>query len=83
MPPMRIALCQINPTVGDIAGNAAKHLEFVARAKAAGDRPYYQRRMLQEIEAALEADKSSVASRHVHLANLLARQLRARSLTNL
>ena len=33
---MRIALCQINPTVGDIAGNAAKHLEFVARAKAAG-----------------------------------------------
>jgi hypothetical protein len=33
---MRIALCQINPTVGDIAGNAAKHLEFVARARAAG-----------------------------------------------
>ena len=36
MPVMRIALCQINPTVGDIAGNAAKHLQFVARAKAAG-----------------------------------------------
>jgi hypothetical protein len=57
--------------------------DLIARAKAAGDRAYYQRRMLQEIEAALEADKSSVASRHVHLANLLARQLRARSLTNL
>jgi hypothetical protein len=57
--------------------------DLIARAKAAGDRAYYQRRMLQEIEAALEADKSNVASRHVHLANLLARQLRARSLTNL
>ncbi|HEX8914650.1 MAG TPA: NAD+ synthase [Humisphaera sp.] len=33
---MRIALCQINPTVGDIAGNARKHAEFVARAKDAG-----------------------------------------------
>ena len=36
MPAMRIALCQINPTVGDLAGNARKHLEFVRRAKAAG-----------------------------------------------
>lgn len=34
--PMRIALCQINPTVGDLAGNAAKHREFIERAKAAG-----------------------------------------------
>src|SRR6266705_2115010 len=33
---MRIALAQINPTVGDIAGNAHKHLEFIARAKEAG-----------------------------------------------
>ncbi|MDB5295772.1 MAG: synthetase [Phycisphaerales bacterium] len=33
---MRIALCQINPTVGDLAGNAAKHVDFIARAKAAG-----------------------------------------------
>ena len=33
---MRIALAQINPTVGDIAGNSRKHLEFIARAKEAG-----------------------------------------------
>jgi NAD+ synthetase len=33
---MRIALCQINPTVGDLAGNAAKHVAFIERAKAAG-----------------------------------------------
>jgi NAD+ synthetase len=33
---MRIALCQINPTVGDLAGNAAKHIAFIERAKAAG-----------------------------------------------
>src|SRR5439155_18321201 len=33
---MRIALAQINPTVGDIAGNIAKHLDFIARAKAGG-----------------------------------------------
>src|SRR3982751_3598072 len=33
---MRIALAQINPTVGDIAGNTRKHLDFVARAKAQG-----------------------------------------------
>jgi NAD+ synthetase len=33
---LKIALAQVNPTVGDIAGNAAKHLEFVSRAKARG-----------------------------------------------
>src|SRR2546429_3192448 len=33
---MRIALAQINPTVGDIAGNVAKHVDFIARAKAGG-----------------------------------------------
>ena len=33
---MRIALAQINPTVGDIAANARKTLEFIARAKAGG-----------------------------------------------
>ncbi len=30
---MRIALAQINPTVGDLAGNLQKHLDFVAAAK--------------------------------------------------
>jgi NAD+ synthetase len=33
---MRIALGQINPTVGDIAGNVRKILDFTGRAKAAG-----------------------------------------------
>jgi NAD+ synthetase len=33
---MRIALAQINPTVGDIAGNLAKHLEFIERARVGG-----------------------------------------------
>src|SRR5271156_6318082 len=33
---MKLALAQINPTVGDIAGNAAKILEFYAQAKAQG-----------------------------------------------
>lgn len=33
---MRIALAQINPTVGDFAGNLARHREFIARARAAG-----------------------------------------------
>ena len=33
---MRIALAQINPTVGDIAANARKILDFIARAKAGG-----------------------------------------------
>src|SRR6266576_1110521 len=33
---MRIALAQINPTVGDLAGNVRKHMEFVARAEEGG-----------------------------------------------
>ncbi|HSV16587.1 MAG TPA: nitrilase-related carbon-nitrogen hydrolase, partial [Tepidisphaeraceae bacterium] len=33
---MRIALAQINPTVGDIAGNVRKILDFTGRAKTAG-----------------------------------------------
>ena len=33
---MKVALAQINPTVGDLAGNVRKHLEFIDRAKAAG-----------------------------------------------
>src|SRR6266498_4147846 len=33
---MRIALAQINPTVGDIVANTAKHLDFIARAKQRG-----------------------------------------------
>ncbi|MEO6437173.1 MAG: nitrilase-related carbon-nitrogen hydrolase, partial [Tepidisphaeraceae bacterium] len=33
---MRIALAQINPTVGDLAGNVRRHLDFIARAKAGG-----------------------------------------------
>ncbi|HVT82601.1 MAG TPA: NAD+ synthase [Phycisphaerae bacterium] len=33
---MRIALAQINPTVGDLAGNLAKHLDFLGRARDAG-----------------------------------------------
>jgi NAD+ synthetase len=33
---MRIALAQINPTVGDIVANTAKHLDFIARAKQQG-----------------------------------------------
>lgn len=33
---MKIALAQINPTVGDISGNARKILEFASRAKASG-----------------------------------------------
>lgn len=33
---MKIALAQINPTVGDFAGNTRKILEFAARAGAAG-----------------------------------------------
>ena len=36
MKPFRIALAQINTTVGDIAGNARKILDSVARAKEAG-----------------------------------------------
>jgi NH3-dependent NAD+ synthetase/predicted amidohydrolase len=33
---MRIALAQINPTVGDIAANTAKHLDFIHRAQNQG-----------------------------------------------
>ena len=33
---MKIALAQINPTVGDFTGNTAKILDFTERAKAAG-----------------------------------------------
>jgi NAD+ synthase (glutamine-hydrolysing) len=33
---MRVALAQINPTVGDVDGNAAKVAEWIARAEAAG-----------------------------------------------
>src|SRR3954468_15637555 len=33
---MRIALAQINPTMGDLAGNLRKHLDGVARARDAG-----------------------------------------------
>ena len=33
---MRIALAQIDPTVGDIDGNAAKIAEWIERARAAG-----------------------------------------------
>jgi NAD+ synthase (glutamine-hydrolysing) len=33
---MKIALAQINPTVGNLAGNAAKIVDFAARAQAAG-----------------------------------------------
>jgi NAD+ synthase (glutamine-hydrolysing) len=38
MKPLRIALAQINTTVGDIAGNARKILEYSDRAKGAGAR---------------------------------------------
>lgn len=34
--PMKIAIAQINCTVGDLAGNSAKILDFAQRAKAAG-----------------------------------------------
>src|ERR1043166_6988167 len=33
---VKIALGQINPTVGDFAGNAAKIIDFASRAKALG-----------------------------------------------
>src|SRR3954469_12869386 len=33
---MRIALAQINPTVGDLAGNVRKNHDFIARAREAG-----------------------------------------------
>ncbi len=33
---MKIALAQINPTVGDISANADKHASFIAQARSAG-----------------------------------------------
>jgi NAD+ synthase (glutamine-hydrolysing) len=33
---MRVALAQIDPTVGDVAGNAAKAQEWIGRARSAG-----------------------------------------------
>ncbi|MFH0886584.1 MAG: nitrilase-related carbon-nitrogen hydrolase, partial [bacterium] len=33
---MKIALAQINPTVGDLEGNASKIIKFIDRAKNAG-----------------------------------------------
>jgi NAD+ synthetase len=33
---MRIALAQINPTIGDLRHNVRKHLDFITRAKDAG-----------------------------------------------
>ncbi len=33
---MKIALGQINPTVGDFSGNAERHIDFAKRAQAAG-----------------------------------------------
>ena len=36
MPAVRVAMAQINPTVGDLSGNSAKILDFAKRAKQAG-----------------------------------------------
>jgi NAD+ synthase (glutamine-hydrolysing) len=36
MPAVRVAMAQINPTVGDLAGNSAKIIAFAAKAKAEG-----------------------------------------------
>jgi NAD+ synthase (glutamine-hydrolysing) len=36
MPQLRLALAQVNPTVGDLAANAALVLDYAARAHAAG-----------------------------------------------
>ena len=33
---MRIALAQINPTIGDFAGNLKKHLDAVEKARSQG-----------------------------------------------
>ena len=33
---LKIALAQINPTVGDLSGNARKILEYVTQAQNAG-----------------------------------------------
>jgi NAD+ synthase (glutamine-hydrolysing) len=36
MPAVRVAMAQINPTVGDLAGNSSKILDFATRAKDQG-----------------------------------------------
>ena len=36
MPAVRLAMAQINPTVGDLSGNSAKILDFAKRAQQAG-----------------------------------------------
>jgi len=36
LPPLRLALAQLNPRVGDLEGNAAKISEYVERARDAG-----------------------------------------------
>ena len=36
MPAVRVAMAQINPTVGDLSGNSAKILDFAKRASAEG-----------------------------------------------
>jgi NAD+ synthase (glutamine-hydrolysing) len=36
MPAVRVAMAQINPTVGDISGNSAKILDFAKRAQESG-----------------------------------------------
>ena len=36
MPAVRVAMAQINPTVGDLAGNSSKILDFALRAKEQG-----------------------------------------------
>jgi NAD+ synthase (glutamine-hydrolysing) len=36
MPAVRVAMAQINPTVGDLAGNSAKIIEFTNKARAEG-----------------------------------------------
>jgi NAD+ synthase (glutamine-hydrolysing) len=35
-PQINVALCQLNPTVGDLVGNADRIIEFAVRARAAG-----------------------------------------------
>jgi NAD+ synthase (glutamine-hydrolysing) len=36
MPTLRLALCQVNPTVGDLAGNAGLVRDWTRRAADAG-----------------------------------------------
>ena len=36
LPPLRLALAQLNPTVGDLEGNAAKIVSYVERARDEG-----------------------------------------------